>query len=95
MFVYFSETQAKRNDFRSSDVFVVMDTERRERKSWTRATPAPSRARLARIALPQPRSGGRPDFLLARSGRRPARAYCFGDRLECITSHLRAISVTA
>jgi len=34
MFVYFSELQAKRNDFRGPDVFVVMDTERRERKSW-------------------------------------------------------------
>ena len=34
MFVYFSELQAKQNDFRGPDVFVVMDTVRRERKSW-------------------------------------------------------------
>jgi Uma2 family endonuclease len=34
MFIYFSELQAKRNDFRGPDVFVVMDTVRRERKSW-------------------------------------------------------------
>ncbi len=34
MFVYFSELQAKRNDFRGPDVFVVVGTERRERKSW-------------------------------------------------------------
>jgi hypothetical protein len=34
MFVYFSETQAKRNDFRGPDVFVVLDTVKRERKSW-------------------------------------------------------------
>jgi Uma2 family endonuclease len=34
MFVYFSELQAKRNDFRGPDVFVVMDTVKRERKSW-------------------------------------------------------------
>lgn len=34
MFVYYSETQAKKNDFRGPDVFVVMDTVRKERKSW-------------------------------------------------------------
>jgi Uma2 family endonuclease len=34
MAVYFSETQARRNDFRGPDVFVVLDTKRRERKSW-------------------------------------------------------------
>jgi Uma2 family endonuclease len=34
MGLYFSETQARRNDFRAPDVFVVMDTLRRERKSW-------------------------------------------------------------
>ena len=34
MFVYFSETQARNNDFRGPDVFVVMDTVKRERKSW-------------------------------------------------------------
>jgi Uma2 family endonuclease len=34
MFVYFSELQAKASDFRGPDVFVVMDTVRRERKSW-------------------------------------------------------------
>jgi Uma2 family endonuclease len=34
MLVYFSETQAKKNDFRGPDVFVVMNTTRRERKSW-------------------------------------------------------------
>ncbi|WP_437943221.1 Uma2 family endonuclease [Sorangium sp. So ce281] len=34
MFIYFSELQAKKNDFRGPDVFVVLDTERRERKSW-------------------------------------------------------------
>ncbi len=34
MFVYFSELQAKANDFRGPDVFVVMDTPRRERRSW-------------------------------------------------------------
>jgi len=32
--VYFSETQALKNDFRAPDVFVVLDTERRERKRW-------------------------------------------------------------
>ena len=34
MFIYFSETQARKNDFRGPDVFVVMNTTRRERKSW-------------------------------------------------------------
>ncbi len=34
MFLYFSETQARRNDFRGPDVFVVMGTERRERRAW-------------------------------------------------------------
>jgi Uma2 family endonuclease len=34
MFVYFSELQAKNQDFRGPDVFVVMDTFRRARKSW-------------------------------------------------------------
>ncbi len=34
MFLYFSETQAKRNDFRGPDVFVVLDTEKHERRSW-------------------------------------------------------------
>lgn len=34
MFIYFSELQAKHNDFRGPDVFVVLNTERRERKSW-------------------------------------------------------------
>ena len=34
MFVYFSETQVKKNDFRGPDVFIVLDTIRRERKSW-------------------------------------------------------------
>src|SRR5688572_9432203 len=34
MFVYFSELQVKKNDFRGPDVFVVLDTERRVRKSW-------------------------------------------------------------
>jgi len=34
MAIYFSETQARRNDFRAPDVFVVLDTVRRERKSW-------------------------------------------------------------
>ncbi|MBI4815016.1 MAG: Uma2 family endonuclease [Deltaproteobacteria bacterium] len=34
MFVFFSALQAKRNDFRGPDVFVVLDTERRERKAW-------------------------------------------------------------
>ena len=34
MFLYFSETQTRRNDFRGPDFFVVLDTVRRERKSW-------------------------------------------------------------
>jgi Uma2 family endonuclease len=34
MFLYFSETQSKRNDFRGPDLFVVLDTEKRERRSW-------------------------------------------------------------
>lgn len=34
MFVYYSELQAKHRDFRGPDVFVVMDTVKRERKSW-------------------------------------------------------------
>jgi len=34
MFIYFSELQAKNQDFRGPDVFVVLDTARRERKSW-------------------------------------------------------------
>jgi Uma2 family endonuclease len=33
-FVYFSELQAKNNDFRGPDVFVVLDTVKKERKSW-------------------------------------------------------------
>jgi len=34
MFLYFSETQARQNDFRGPDVFVVLDTTRRERRAW-------------------------------------------------------------
>ncbi|MGZ3449371.1 MAG: Uma2 family endonuclease [Polyangiales bacterium] len=34
MGLYFSETQAKKNDFRAPDVFVVLDTVRKERKRW-------------------------------------------------------------
>ena len=34
MFVYFSEQQIKRNDFRGPDVFVVLDADRTPRKSW-------------------------------------------------------------
>ena len=35
MFVYFSESQAKKNDFRGPDVFVVLDAEEKERRlSW-------------------------------------------------------------
>ena len=34
MFLYYSALQAKKNDFRGPDVFVVLDTERRERKAW-------------------------------------------------------------
>jgi Uma2 family endonuclease len=34
MFLYFSMLQTRRNDFRGPDVFVVLGTERRERKAW-------------------------------------------------------------
>jgi Uma2 family endonuclease len=34
MFVYFSEAQLKANDFRGPDLFVVLDCERKGRKSW-------------------------------------------------------------
>ena len=34
MFVYFSEHQVRKNDFRGSDVFVALDVERKVRKSW-------------------------------------------------------------
>jgi Uma2 family endonuclease len=34
MFLYYSELQSKKNDFRGPDVFVVLDTVRKERKSW-------------------------------------------------------------
>lgn len=34
MFVYWSELQVKRNDFRGPDVFVVLGTEKKERLSW-------------------------------------------------------------
>lgn len=34
MFLYYSEIQTKKNDFRGPDVFVVLDTIRRVRKSW-------------------------------------------------------------
>jgi Uma2 family endonuclease len=34
MFVYFSEKQVRSNDFRGPDVFVVLDVERKIRKSW-------------------------------------------------------------
>lgn len=34
MFLYFSELQTKRNDFRGPDVFVVTGTTKRERKAW-------------------------------------------------------------
>jgi Uma2 family endonuclease len=34
MFVYFSEQQVRTNDFRGPDVFVVLDVERKIRKSW-------------------------------------------------------------
>jgi Uma2 family endonuclease len=33
-FIYFSELQTRRNDFRGPDVYVVLDTEKKERKSW-------------------------------------------------------------
>jgi Uma2 family endonuclease len=34
MAVYFSEMQARNQDFRAPDVFVVLDTDDHERKSW-------------------------------------------------------------
>jgi Uma2 family endonuclease len=34
MAIYFSQLQMTKNDFRGPDVFVVLDTVRRERKSW-------------------------------------------------------------
>src|SRR5262249_31005154 len=34
MFVYFSGAQVKHNDFRGPDVFVVLGTSRRSRRSW-------------------------------------------------------------
>ncbi|XXT21984.1 Uma2 family endonuclease [Sorangium sp. So ce429] len=34
MTIYFSELQTMKNDFRGPDVFVVLDTVRRDRKSW-------------------------------------------------------------
>ena len=34
MFLYFSETQSRKNDFRGPDVFVVLDTDNHERRSW-------------------------------------------------------------
>ena len=34
MFVYFSELQVKGHDFRGPDVFVVLDTERKDRRAW-------------------------------------------------------------
>jgi Uma2 family endonuclease len=34
MFLYFSETQTRKNTFRGPDVFVVLDTLRRDRKAW-------------------------------------------------------------
>lgn len=34
MGLYFSETQSLKNDFRAPDVFVVLDTDRHERKRW-------------------------------------------------------------
>jgi Uma2 family endonuclease len=34
LFLYFSETQSKRNDFRSPDVMIVLDTTKRERRAW-------------------------------------------------------------
>jgi Uma2 family endonuclease len=34
MFLYFSLLQTKKNDFRGPDVFVVLDTVRKERRSW-------------------------------------------------------------
>ena len=34
MFLYFSETQARKNDFRGPDVMVVLGTDRHERRVW-------------------------------------------------------------
>ncbi|WP_231511063.1 Uma2 family endonuclease [Chondromyces apiculatus] len=34
MAIYFSELQVKKNDFRGPDVFVVLDTAKREHRSW-------------------------------------------------------------
>jgi Uma2 family endonuclease len=34
MGLYFSQTQAEKNDFRAPDVFIVLDTNQRERRSW-------------------------------------------------------------
>ncbi|MFC1642324.1 Uma2 family endonuclease, partial [Myxococcota bacterium] len=34
MFVYFSQTQSRKNEFRGPDLFVVLDVSRSERKSW-------------------------------------------------------------
>ena len=34
MFLYFSEAQTRKNDFRGPDVFVVLGTEHRERQAW-------------------------------------------------------------
>ncbi|MBM4318401.1 MAG: Uma2 family endonuclease, partial [Deltaproteobacteria bacterium] len=34
MFLYFSALQARRNDFRGPDVFVVLDTPAHERRAW-------------------------------------------------------------
>jgi Uma2 family endonuclease len=34
MFLYFSETQARKNDFRGPDFFVVLGTDRHERRAW-------------------------------------------------------------
>jgi Uma2 family endonuclease len=34
MFLYFSMLQVKKNDFRGPDVFVVLGTERKDRKAW-------------------------------------------------------------
>jgi Uma2 family endonuclease len=34
MFLYFSETQARHNDFRGPDFYLVLGTTRRERKAW-------------------------------------------------------------
>lgn len=34
MFIYFSETQARKNDVRGPDFFLVLGTDRRERRGW-------------------------------------------------------------